>query len=100
MAKDIKLVKLGWGTTVVCEIEYDKENKKFTFWRPIELIPLPTQPPTTIMQAFMIGAEPEDITVDEGWVVCITEPKDELVKQYRERFGSGVVVPPKKKLVL
>jgi len=100
---EIKLLKMAWGATIVAEVEYSEEKGDYVVWRPIEVVPMPAVmggESGAILMAFILGAKPENFTINEKWIVCVTEPKEDLVSEYRKRFGSGLVVPPKPGILL
>ena len=47
---------------------------------------------------FREGSAPIEILKDK--IICVSEPLQELVNQYNQQTGTGIVTPPKKGLTL
>lgn len=96
---NIKLIKLTTGEDVVCNIVNEDDNH-------IEIeqgiVPVPGAGGNVGFIPFAaLQKKGETITISKNFVVYITEPAEEIVKQLEQIINpSAVVTPPKKSLIL
>ncbi len=88
----IKLFNLISGQECLVDIKEEKENS-YICKNIIQLIPDMIGYPM-----FKDDSEPVEIGKDK--IICESKPLQELVNQYNQQTGTGIVTPPKKGLTL
>ena len=90
----IKLLRLKSGEDVVADIE---ENEEFiTLESPAVIMPMGDARSGNVQWGFTPWAmfsKDKKVQIARDWVVFISEPAKDIVNNYRQAFGSGIVVP-------
>ena len=94
----IKLLRLKSGEDVVAEIEEGEDGVSLWLDTPAVIIPMgdPRQGNNNVQWGFGPWAafsKDDKVRVEKDWIVFISEPAKEIVNNYRQSFGSGIVVP-------
>ena len=91
----IKLLRLKSGEDIVGDII--GENSEFLIVKnPAMLMPVGDGRGGSVqigLTPWMPFSEAKDFEVPRDWVLITTEPAQEIVNNYNQVFGSGIVVP-------
>jgi len=93
----IKLIRTKSGEDIVSDI--DEREDTLVLDNPAMLIPMSDGKGNQVQMGFgpwVPFTTEKQIEIPRDWVVFITEPADDLKNNYRQAFGSGVVVPDMK----
>ena len=93
----IKLIRTKSGEDIVSDI--DERDDILVLDNPAMLIPMSDGKGNQVQMGFgpwVPFTTEKQIEIPRDWVVFITEPADDLKNNYRQAFGSGVVVPDMK----
>jgi hypothetical protein len=95
----IKLFNLISGQECLADIKEETENS-YVCKAILQLIPDPQQGGVAMIAypMFKEGTEPTEILKDK--IICVSQPLQELVNQYNQQTGTGIVTPPKQGLTL
>ena len=101
---NIQAFKLVTGEDVLAEVSEQTETE-FTLRNPVGIaVVRGQQGPQVGFAPFPLHSDHEKsgktITLDKRHVVYYYTPADDFVSNYSNIFGSGIVVPPEKKLIL
>ena len=88
---EIKIVRLSSGEEMICKYESDGKTTKIK--NPAILIPM--QGGQLGMMGWMPYADYKELELDNRFVMFAIKPKIELLNQYNENLGSGLVIPEK-----
>lgn len=95
---DVKLFRIVTGEEVVAELVSEDET---TITVKNGLVVLPTNTGVGFAPwATVISKENPDITVSRNHIVYIAEVQEDVCKKYDQMFGSKLVTPDEKKLIL
>ena len=95
---DVKLLRIVTGEEVIAELLSETEE---TITVQNGLVVLPTNNGVGFAPwATVISKEDPEITVSKTHVVYIAEVQEDVCKKYNEMFGSKLITPNSKKLVL
>ena len=95
---DVKLLRITTGEEVVAELLSETEN---TITVQNGLVVLPTNTGVGFAPwATVISKEEPEITMSKRHVVYVTEVQEDVAKKYNEMFGSKLITPDKKKLIV
>ena len=95
---DVKLLRIVTGEEVIAELLSETEE---TITVQNGLVVLPTNNGDGFAPwATVISKEDPEITVSKTHVVYIAEVQEDVCKKYNEMFGSKLITPNSKKLVL
>jgi hypothetical protein len=92
---NIKLIRLQTGEDLIADVV--KEGAALTVENPCMVYVRPNSTNTGAsvgLTRWMPYAETKTFTIDNKWVVIITDPATDLKNEYNKAFGSGIVVPP------
>lgn len=89
---EVRIVRLSSGEEIICKHETDGKTTKMK--TPAVLIPM--QGGQLGMMGWMPYADYKDIELDNRFVMFAVKPQTELMNQYNENLGNGLVVPDKK----
>ena len=91
----IKLLRLKSGEDIVTDIV--GENSEFLIVKnPAMLMPVGDGRGGSVqigLTAWMPFSEAKDFEVPRDWILITTEPAQDIVNNYNQVFGSGIVVP-------
>ena len=93
----IKLLRLKSGEDVVADI--DENEDTITLENPAQIGPMGDPRGGNVQMGFgpwVPFNKSKTVEIPRDWVVFIIEPADDVVNNYRQAFGSGIVVPPVK----
>ena len=91
----IKLFRLKSGEDVVAEVE-ETEIDVVTLDNPAVITPMGDPRGGNVQWGFTPWAmfsKDKKIQVQKEWIVFVSEPAKDIVNNYRQAFGSGIVVP-------
>ena len=95
---DVKLLRIVTGEEVIAELLSETEE---TITVQNGLAVLPTNNGVGFAPwATVISKEDPEITVSKTHVVYVAEVQEDVCKKYNEMFGSKLITPNSKKLVL
>jgi len=95
---DIKLLRIVTGEEVIAEV-LDWSNGMMTVKN--GLVVLPQGQTFGFMQwASVIDTEQPEITLDMKHVVYVAEVHPSVKKKYKEMYGSPLITPEEKKLII
>ena len=95
---EVKLLRIVTGEEVVAELVSEDET---TITVKNGLVVLPTNTGVGFAPwATVISKENPDITVSRNHIVYIAEVQEDVCKKYDQMFGSKLVTPDEKKLIL
>ena len=90
----IKLLRLKSGEDVVAEVEESEDSVMLD--NPAVIMPMGDPRGGNVQWGFTPWAmfsNDKMIQVQREWIVFISEPAKDIVNNYRQAFGSGIVVP-------
>ena len=91
----IKLLRLKSGEDIVADID---ENQEYIMLEnPAQVVPMGDPKGGNIQMGFgpwVPFNKGKTVEIPRDWVVFIVEPADDIVDNYRQAFGSGIMVPP------
>ena len=94
----IKLLRLKSDEVLVADVEV--KDDKVVLDTPAMMVPMQGQPGADQIQMGLGQWVPftsdKKIEVPLDWVVFMVEPEEAITNNYRQMFGSGIVVPPAK----
>ena len=95
---DVKLLRITTGEEVVAELLTETEE---TITVQNGLVVLPTNTGVGFAPwATVISKENPEITMSKRHVVYVAEVQEDVCKKYNEMFGSKLITPDKKKLIV
>ena len=95
---DVKLLRITTGEEVVAELLSETEE---TITVQNGLVVLPTNTGVGFAPwATVISKETPEITMSKRHVVYVAEVQEDVCKKYNEMFGSKLITPDKKKLIV
>ena len=91
----IRMLRLKSGEDVVADID---ENQEYIMLEnPAQVGPMGDPKGGNIQMGFgpwVPFNKGKTVEIPRDWVVFIIEPADDIVDNYRQAFGSGIMVPP------
>ena len=93
---EIRIVKLVRGEQFVASVEYDAEKKEYRAKTPVVF---QATPEGIVARPWLVYDNDEDITLKAEHVLCTARPESNLEAGYREKFGSGLVVPSQELII-
>jgi len=93
---NLKLMRLKSGEDIVVELLDGKESQQhITVKNPAMLVPVGDGKTNLQMglMPWMPFSEAREFDLPREWVLLTTEPAQEIVNNYNQVFGSGIVVP-------
>jgi len=95
---DVKLLRIVTGEEVIVELLSETEE---TITVQNGLVVLPTNNGVGFAPwATVISKDKPEITISKNHVVYVAEVQEDVCKKYNEMFGSKLITPNSKKLVL
>ena len=98
---NIKLVRLVTGEDILTE--FAQEDDVVTFTNPLIVYVTPPQAPGQSAQVglsqWVPYAASKEFNIDHSKVVFVTDPAEDLHKQYDSVFGLGLILPGQKQLL-
>ena len=95
---DVKLIRIITGEEIVAEVLSETDD---IITVQNGLVVLPTNTGVGFAPwATVISKEKPEITVSKTHVVYVAEVQDDVSKKYNEMFGSKLITPDKKKLIV
>ena len=95
---DVKLIRIVTGEEIIAEVVSENEN---TITVQNALVVLPTNTGVGFAPwATVIDKENPEITVSQKHVVYVVPVQEDVSKRYNEMFGSKLVTPSSKKLIV
>ena len=91
----IKLLRLKGGEDIVGDI-IGENSEYFIIKNPAMLMPEGTGQGGSVqigLTPWMPFSEAKDFEIPRDWVLITTEPAQDIVNNYNQVFGSGIVVP-------
>tara|TARA_B100001750_G_scaffold201790_1_gene176725 strand:- start:6948 stop:7259 length:312 start_codon:yes stop_codon:yes gene_type:complete len=90
----IRLLRLKSGEDLVADIDINADT--ITLENPAMLMPMGGGQGSQVQMGFgpwVPFTKEKNIEVPKDWVVFIVEPEESITNNYRQMFGSGLVVP-------
>jgi hypothetical protein len=95
---DVKLLRILTGEEVIAELLSETEE---TITIQNGLVVLPTNNGVGFAPwASVISKEKPEITISKNHIVYIVDVQEDLSKKYNEMFGSKLITPNEKKIIL
>jgi hypothetical protein len=95
---DVKLLRITTGEEVIAELLSETEE---TITIQNGLVVLPTNNGVGFAPwASVISKEKPEITISKNHIVYIVDVQEDLSKKYNEMFGSKLITPNEKKIIL
>ena len=95
---NVKLIRVVTGEEIVAEVLSETDD---TITVQNGIVVLPTNTGVGFAPwATVISKEKPEITVSKTHVVYVAEVQDDVSKKYNEMFGSKLITPDKKKLIV
>ena len=95
---DVKLIRISTGEEIIAEVLSETDD---TITVQNGLVVLPTAQSVGFAPwATVISKENPEITVQKTHVVYVADVQEDVAKKYNEMFGSKLVTPPSKKLIV
>lgn len=91
---NIKLVRLISGEDIVCELKQEVDHVVIT--NPLMLYMQPgqqSQQPKVGLVPWMHYSSDKDFVIGMSKIVVISEPVEELSRQYDSIYGAGLILP-------
>jgi len=89
---ETRIVRLSSGEEIICKCETDGTTTKIK--TPAVLVPM--QGGQLGMMGWMPYADYKELEIDNKFIMFTIKPQVELMNQYNENLGNGLVVPEKK----
>jgi hypothetical protein len=98
----IKILRLISGEEVLGEVEVTGDT--YLIKDPVVLRWMPTkdnpEKPTLSIASLIPHADEDEVTVKSQHVIFEITPLEELVSEYNSVYGSGIITPPRKELIV
>jgi len=95
---DVKLLRITTGEEVIVELLSETED---TITAQNGLVVLPTNTGVGFAPwATVISKEKPELTISKEHIVYMAEVQDDVAQKYNEMFGSKLVTPTPKKLIV
>lgn len=95
---DVKLLRITTGEEVIAELLSETED---TITVQNGLVVLPTNNGLGFAPwASVISKDKPELTISKKHIVYIAETQEEVAKKYNEMFGSKLITPNEKKIIL
>jgi len=95
---DVKLIRVVTGEEIIAELLSEDDD---TITVQNGLVVLPTNQGVGFAPwATVISKEKPEVTMSRRHVVYIAEVQEDVCKKYNEMFGSKLVMPESKKLIM
>ena len=95
---DVKLIRIVTGEEIIAEL-VSEEDTTIVVKNGLVVIPS-TQGVGFAPWATIISKEKPEITLDKRNLIYIVDLDEEVIKKYNEMFGSKLVTPSSKKLIV
>ena len=95
---DVKLIRIVTGEEIIAEL-VSEEDTTIVVKNGLVVIPS-AQGVGFAPWATIISKEKPEITLDKRNLIYIVDLDEEVTKKYNEMFGSKLVTPPSKKLIV
>ena len=92
----VKLLRLKSGEDIVAEHVLGKIGQNITIENPAMIMPLSDGRGNQVqvgLAPWMPFSAEKRFDVPGDWVLLLTEPAQDIVNNYNQAFGSGIVVP-------
>jgi|TARA_B100001094_G_scaffold57850_1_gene53303 hypothetical protein len=95
---DVKLIRIVTGEEIIAEVLEETDD---TITLQNGLVVLPTNNGVGFAPwATVISNESPEITVNRKHIVYVAEVQEDVCKKYNEMFGSKLITPDSKKLIV
>jgi len=88
---EVRIVRLSSGEEILCKCETNESST--TIKNPAILMPMGGG--QLGMMEWMPYADYKELDIDNKFVMFVIKPQLELLNQYNESIGSGLVIPTK-----
>ena len=94
---NLKLMRLKSGEDIVVELLDGKESQHHIVVKnPAMLVPMNERPGAAMqmgLMPWMPFSASKEYEIPKDWIIVITEPLQDIVNNYNQVFGSGIIVP-------
>ena len=94
-----KLFNIISGQACLVDIHEEKEDS-YVCKNILQLIPDPQSGGVAMIKFPMFKEDDVPVEIGKDKIICESKPLQELVNQYNQQTGTGIVTPPKKGLTL
>jgi hypothetical protein len=94
-----KLFNLISGQECLADIKEETETH-YICKNILQLIPDPQSGGVAMIKFPMFKEDDAPVEIEKDKIMCVSKPLQELVNQYNQQTGTGIVTPPKKGLTL
>ena len=94
-----KLFNLVSGQECLVDVKEEKDDS-YVCKTILQLIPDPQSGGVAMIGYPMFKTQGSDVEIGKDKIICISEPLQELINQYNQQTGTGIVTPPKQGLTL
>ena len=95
---DVKLIRISTGEEIIAEV-LSETDESITVQNGLVVLPNP-QGVGFAPWATVISKDEPEITVKKTFIVYIVAVQDDVAAKYNEMFGSKLITPDKKKLIV
>ena len=92
----VKLLRLKSGEDIVADVKEENLEREYTKVKlPAMLVPMGGQGQQMQMALapWLPFSDDKEFTIPTDWILIISEPALDIVNNYNQMFGSGIVVP-------
>ena len=92
----VKLLRLKSGEDVVADVKEENLEREYTKVKlPAMLVPMGGQGQQMQMALapWLPFSDDKEFTIPSDWILITSEPAQDIVNNYNQMFGSGIVVP-------
>ena len=95
----IKILKLSYSEEIMGECSFN--NGIYEISDPARIIIFPTENGRTGMALMHLLPYSSDkkVSINESFILYSCNPSEDVLSEYRERFGSGIVTPKKEIII-
>ena len=95
---DVKLIRISTGEEIIAEV-LSETDESITVQNSLVVLPNP-QGVGFAPWATVISKDEPEITVKKTFIIYVAAVQDDVAQKYNEMFGSKLVTPSPKKLIV
>ena len=92
----VKLLRLKYCEDIVTDVKEENLEREYTKVKlPAMLVPMGGQGQQMQMALapWLPFSDDKEFTIPSDWILITSEPAQDIVNNYNQMFGSGIVVP-------